>query len=136
MKAFLDTNILIDVLDQRQGYEDSLAILQMGLDGVISLAVTDLTLINIAYICQKSAGTDKIYEFIAFICKFIDVLAIGKEPIIEAVNARHRDFEDYVQYATAKRNGMDCIVTRNVKDYFLPDIDVFTPSDFLKRILQ
>lgn len=136
MKAFLDTNILIDVLEQRPGYEDSLAILQMGLDGTISLAVTDLTLINIVYICRKNAGIDKIYDFITFICKFIDVFAIGKEPIVEAIGARHRDFEDYIQYATAKRNGMDCIVTRNVKDYILPDIDVFMPSDFLKIIHQ
>lgn len=136
MKAFLDTNILIDILEQRPAYEDSLAILQMGLDGTISLSVTDLTLINIVYICRKSAGTDRIYDFIAFICKFIDVLTIGKEPITEAVSARHRDFEDYVQYATAKRHGMDCIITRNVKDYLLPDIEVFTPSEFLKRIYR
>jgi len=134
MKVFLDTNILIDILEQRQGYEDSLRVLQMGLDGKVNLSVTDLTLINIAYICRKSAGMDRIYDFIAFICKFIDILAIGKEPIKEAVSARHRDFEDYVQYDAAKRCGMDCIITRNVKDYLFPDIEVQTPSDFLKKM--
>jgi len=41
-----------------------------------------------------------------------------------------------VQYATAKRNGMDCIITRNKKDFLLPDIDVFTPSEFLEQFAK
>jgi len=136
MRAFLDTNILIDILEQRPEYEHSLEVVQMGLDGTVQLAVTDLTLINIVYICRKSAGADRIYDFITFVSKFIDILTIGKEPIMEAATARHRDFEDYVQYATAKRNGMDCIITRNKKDFLLPDIDVFTPSEFLEQFAK
>lgn len=108
----------------------------MRLDGTVLLAVTDLTVINIVYICRKSAGADRIYDFIAFVSKFIDILTIGKEPIMEAASARHRDFENYVQYATAKHNGMDCIITRNKKYFLLPDINVFTPSEFLEKFAK
>lgn len=135
MEVFLDTNILIDVLEQRPDYERSLEILQLGLDGTLQLSVTDLTIVNISYICRKAAGTVKIYEFLDFICKFVAILPIGKEPITEAIRARHKDFEDYVQYATAKRHTTDCIVTRNVKDYDFPDITVYTPAAFLQSLL-
>ena len=35
---------------------------------------------------------------------------------------------------TAVRSGMDCIVTRNTKDYAKAAIPVYTPGEFARRV--
>lgn len=52
-----------------------------------------------------------------------------------ALGAETKDFEDAVMIETAKRIGADCIVTRNLKDYSSTDIPVFSPSDFLEKLI-
>lgn len=37
---------------------------------------------------------------------------------------------------TAARIGADCIVTRNLKDYRLADIPIFSPEEFLKKLTE
>lgn len=46
------------------------------------------------------------------------------------------DFEDAVMAATAANNRMDCIITRNIRDYTRTDFPVYTPERFLALIGQ
>ena len=41
------------------------------------------------------------------------------------------DYEDAVMMETAARSGMDCLVTRNVRDYQHSPVPVYTPTSFL-----
>ena len=45
------------------------------------------------------------------------------------------DFEDAVMVETALRSKMDCIVTRNIKDYEKANIPVYEPADFLALLM-
>jgi predicted nucleic acid-binding protein len=44
------------------------------------------------------------------------------------------DFEDCIQYLSAKTTFCDAIITRNVKDFKKADIKAYTPEDFLSVI--
>ncbi len=48
-----------------------------------------------------------------------------------ATKAKHKDFEDCVQYYSALSGEMDCIVTRNKKDFENLDIPIYTSAEFL-----
>lgn len=48
-----------------------------------------------------------------------------------AADAQNKDFEDCVQYYSALSGEMDCIVTRNKKDFENSDIPIYTSSEFL-----
>ena len=37
---------------------------------------------------------------------------------------------------TALRVGADCIVTRNIKDYTLAEIPVYSPEQFLEKLAE
>ena len=37
---------------------------------------------------------------------------------------------------TALRVGADCIVTRNIKDYTLAEIPVYSPKQFLEKLAE
>lgn len=41
---------------------------------------------------------------------------------------------DALQFNSAKIAGMDCIVTRNIKDFASFDMEVMTPREFLMLI--
>ena len=44
------------------------------------------------------------------------------------------DYEDAIMVETAVRSGMDCIVTRNIKDYTKAAVNVLDPLAFLKLL--
>ena len=44
------------------------------------------------------------------------------------------DYEDGIMVESALRSGMDCIVTRNTKDYEKAQITILTPQAFLQKI--
>ena len=52
----------------------------------------------------------------------------------KALSSDITDYEDAIMIETAIRSGMDCIVTRNLKDYANASIAVFHPADFLKQL--
>ena len=47
-----------------------------------------------------------------------------------ALKLKSRDFEDALQYFSAKEAGADCIITRNKKDFYFSDIFVLEPIEF------
>ncbi len=55
--------------------------------------------------------------------------------IRKAISAKISDFEDAVMIETAARSGIDCIVTRNVKDYSKSTIAIYTPTEFIKLLV-
>lgn len=52
-KVFIDTNVLLDFVTGRDGYEDACDILQLGEDSKVSLCASYLTIANTAYVARK-----------------------------------------------------------------------------------
>ncbi len=55
--------------------------------------------------------------------------------ILDFLMKRAGDFEDALQYYSAKSTGADFIVTRNIKDFPFADIDVLLPCDLIEALL-
>lgn len=54
MKIFLDTNVMVDFCAEREPfYSNAATIIEMGHNGNVSLIVSSLTLVNIAYVLRK-----------------------------------------------------------------------------------
>jgi predicted nucleic acid-binding protein len=51
-----------------------------------------------------------------------------------AVSSDVSDYEDAVMIETAARENVDCIVTRNVRDFAASAVPVYSPADFLKQL--
>jgi len=57
MKVFLDTNVVIDFMGEREGFFDNAsAIFSMISEGIVRASVSVLTIINCAYILKKAKG--------------------------------------------------------------------------------
>ncbi|MBE6282122.1 MAG: PIN domain-containing protein [Bacteroides sp.] len=132
-RIFLDTNIIIDFIFERDGAEDAANILQLGEDGKIELAVSFLTMANTAYITRKGHTQEQLYSIMADLSAILKTLPMDEPQLRQALEQPATDFEDMLQYQCAKANFCDMIITRNSKHFTFAEIPVLTPSDFLKE---
>ena len=126
MKLLIDTNIVLDVLEQREPYyADSRQVMMLCETGAVA---------NIVYIMRKSLDADKIqqiYEALSGVFTFIDLRA---EDMAKASRMKWKDFEDALQAVTAGRIEADYIVTRNGKDFVDSSVPGMAPGEFLEYL--
>jgi predicted nucleic acid-binding protein len=63
-----------------------------------------------------------------------DVVDTVGMDVRRAISSPLSDYEDAVMVETAIREGADCIVTRNTRDYTYSPIPVYAPADFVKSL--
>lgn len=132
MKAFLDTNVLLDLLmKSRLGHEAATAILQVVRSGDISACMTTQSIIDAAYIQTQrcKAPTAAFKEAIALLSGIVEILPILPEDIALANRSPIEDYEDAAQLACAQRSGCDVIVTSDKKYEDYTDILLFDPLE-------
>ena len=133
MKVFFDTNILIDVLANRQPfYENSATLWTLSERRTITGLVSVLTFTNTFYIVRRLKDLKTARRALTLIRDAFTPVACDGEIINQAIASRFGDFEDAVQYLSATQIGADCLVSRNVSHF--PgscDCPVLTPAEFL-----
>lgn len=134
-KVFIDTNVVLDYYLDRKGFsDDAEAILAYGYNQECSLYVSALTCANVAYIGRKKFSGETIYSVLSSLFEIADITSVNSDVVKSAVALQAKDFEDALQYFSAKSIEADCIVTRNVKDFPFSELKVLTPQEFLAQI--
>ncbi len=128
---FIDTNVLLDLLMERDGYQEAAIIMDMSGSTEFRLSVSVLSMSNIAYVLRKVLNSDELYVALNKLSSFLHIVSVSSEDYFAAVKLRARDFEDALQYFCAKSSGCDCIITRNIKDFVFSDIPVVSSKNFL-----
>ena len=135
MKVFLDTNVALDFLMHRDGFfEEARAVMALGYNGYCELFLSSLSFSNIAYIARKKFEGGLLYDCLAEIRELVSVTGVDQDVVDSAIALHAKDFEDAMQYFSARSIIADCIVTRNVKDFPFSDITVMTPHEFLQKM--
>jgi len=135
MKLFWDTNVMLDLLGEREPFYLSAAkIATLADKRKLEVIVSALSFATVSYFLTKFEGLkktkDKLRKFkvISGICE-LDELLIEK-----GLNSDFSDFEDSLQYFSALRTECDIIITRNGRDFRKSQIPVMTPNEFLHSI--
>ena len=137
MRLLIDTNVILDYLLARQGFQEdairifSLAAYDDTYEFVSSSAVTDIFYHVNKELHDSYAAQSKLRELF----KILTVLDVTQLDVMKALELHWKDFEDAVQYAVALSNQVDVIITRNRKDFEGGLIPVLTPQEFLEPLL-
>ena len=132
-KVFLDSDVILDLLLERQPYHSSITLLfEKARSGGIILFTSSVCILNINYIIRKSYSRDNTREILNRFLPFIKVLSVDSGIIHSSLNSDFMDFEDGVQYYCSLNNEISEIITRNIKDYKPSKIPVLTPIEFLE----
>jgi len=100
MKVFLDTNILIDYVDNREKRVYAELILSMADQGLISLFASYLSYANMGYILIKRTQEER-YRLIRNARSVATVLSCDVAQLDIALNQPVKDYEDMLQYQCA-----------------------------------
>lgn len=130
-KLFIDSDILIDLLAQRENYLQAAALMSIIMDKKAAAYTTPLILANVDYIITKYSNKIKSRKAIKTILKIISIISIDENIINKAIESEFSDFEDAIQYYAAEKQKIDFIVTRNKKDYKKGKIKVITAQEYI-----
>jgi len=132
MKVFVDTNVIIDFYDKRTDfYLPASQIFDLAKQGNIRIGVSTTSFVNAFYLLRKSYNVEELYNLLDGLSKLCIITPSDEKVIKESLRLRRKDFEDTVQYESAKAVNADVIVTRNKKDFENLGANVMTPIEFL-----
>ena len=135
MIVMIDTNIILDVLCQREGfYQDSANVFKLCEVKKITGVVSALSIPNVVYIMRKELDGDKIREILNKLSMIFIIADLKSHDLIKAANMNFNDYEDAVQSACAVRLKADYIVTRNIKDFTRSKVMAIKPSELMDRV--
>jgi len=134
MRALIDTCVVIDALQERKPFSEEakeliLLVANQALDGFL----TAKSLADIHYIMRRSTHDEQVTrKMLSDLFELFEVLDTRGIDCRMAIASGTSDFEDAIMIETALRSGMDCIVTRNQKDYTQAQLPVYHPAELLR----
>jgi len=130
LKLFADTNIIIDLIEQRPHDITSVnKIFKASEENKIEIFVSESVLINALYV----TGLD---QQLYLLMPLVHLITISHSAFQKALLSSFKDKEDAILYYGALENRMNNFITRNVKDYkkhSVADLPVLSPTEFLKN---
>ena len=133
MKVLFDTNVLLDVVEKRAPhFSDSYQVFMKGARKEIEAIIGAGSITDIYYIIKKNCkDAQQALSSIVDMIKVVTPVDTKAEDIQEAIKMGFSDFEDAVVTATAAREKVDYILTRNTGDFIKSPVTAMQPSDFL-----
>ena len=118
MRVLFDTDVLIDVLLDREPHAVSAADLLSRVErGEIQGFACANSFTIIFYLARKAVGRDHAGSHISLLLSILEVAPVNRAVLEEAKRSSVRDFEDAVVVESAGQVEANCIVTRNARDF-------------------
>ena len=131
----IDLNILLDVLQKREPFYDTSANLLAAVEtGRVGGYVAAHSITTLFYLIRKDRGMAEAKAVITNLLQFLKIASVDQVTIEQALNLEYPDFEDAVQMMSAVQCKVNCLVTRNVKDYQPALLPVMQPVDYLASL--
>jgi hypothetical protein len=124
----------MDVLSKRSGWTESLATIKVLKPNKIKGNISALTTAILYFLRLRSVGEMQARSECKLMTKDFKVIPLTRKIINEALASTLPDFEDNIQFYSAKKENVDYIITRNKKHFNQQEISVATPDEFLKII--
>jgi predicted nucleic acid-binding protein len=135
MKILFDTNVILDVLLDRQPFSEDATSLMSAVElGILQGYICATTLTTIHYIASKTIGEQAARQALSQLLKLFEVAPVTRVILSNALDSSFTDFEDAVLDQSALHVGALGIVTRNFKDFQGTMLAVYSPAALLASI--
>ena len=131
-KLFIDTDILLDLLLARVPHDVSAAqLFTLVESGKAKGYVSPLSFSNLHDILRRSLSHAEVLRHLRKLRLLMQVVALNDKVVDLALSSEFEDFEDALQYYTVVEHTMDCLITRNKKDYKHAAFPLYTAEEYL-----
>ncbi|MBI5558189.1 MAG: PIN domain-containing protein [Deltaproteobacteria bacterium] len=132
MKTLFDTNIILDLLLDREPFSNDAALLLSKVEQFEIIGfICATTVTTIHYIATKALGSQAASRHIQSLLSLFVIAPVNRVVLENAVSAKFADFEDAVLHEAACHAGAKYIVTRNIGDFKKSKLPVFAPKEFV-----
>ena len=138
MRILVDTNIIIDALTGREPFRESAEqIFLLAANQIADMYITASSATDIYYLVRKRLhNTEQSKNTMSKLYQLFGILDVTAKDCQDALVSDVKDYEDAVISCCAKRNQMDNIVTRNIRDYEKSKVKALLPDEFIKLVSQ
>ena len=133
LKHYLvDTNVVIDLLLDREDADAACAVFDGAERGEYILYICSLSFTTIFYSLRKYLSIEQRIDALTQLKDAFEVAAVDTDVIEMALKSGWSDFEDAVQNFSAVSDGrITGIITRNVKDFKSSELEIIDSRAFL-----
>lgn len=135
MIVFIDTNIFLDVLLNREPLaESSERVLNICSEQGHKIYTSAISFANITYFVNKYRRAEARFLLMQ-VLNSVQIADTVAKDFEKALQSEMNDHEDAYQYFTALRiKGLKYFITRNVRHYKNAAIPIVTPEDFIMAL--
>lgn len=137
-QVFIDTNVIIDFLADRNPFSEYAAILfQLAKENRIKIYISAISFNNTYYILRKVTSHKKALSLISEIEEYVGIQETNRTILRKAIKSDFNDFEDAIEHFSAVQLGtIDIITTRDLKGFKKSELPVLSPETTVKLVLQ
>lgn len=137
MKVLMDTNVIMDVLANREGFaEPASQLFKLCEVGRVQGFIYALSIANIACIMRKELDRSQIGEVIRKLGAIFSIADMKADDVKKAAAQPMDDYEDALQSVCASRIKADFIITRNLKDFKNSKVVAIKPAELIERLSE
>ena len=131
MKYLIDSNVILDVLTNRDPfYDSSRKVFELALKQKIEAYIASSSLPALYYLLHKYYhSSDICKQTILKLFEFFNVVDVDGNDCAKAIASIIPDYEDAIIHETAIRHSMDYIVTRDKKHFKDSIVHIIDPSE-------
>jgi len=135
-KIFVDTNILVDLLADRKPFSKyAIEIFNAAENKKVKLFTSSHSIATNYYLFKKFIDDSSLRKTLLGLIEYVTIISVDAEVLTKGLRSKQKDFEDSIQiYCATSIDKIDCIVTRNVKDFKACEILVLTPNELCSRL--
>ena len=128
----VDTNVIIDMLLDREDADAACAVFDGAERGDYSLHICALSFTTMFYSLRKILSIEDRINALTQLNEAMEVAAVDSKVIDMALNSGWKDFEDAVQnFSAVADHQISAIITRNTKDFKDSSLEVVDSVEFL-----
>lgn len=140
MRAILDTNVVVDVLQRREPwFQDGAVIFRAIANKQVTGCLTAKQIADLHFFAREQFKGEEnvdtrarqVVGKILSLFELIDTLGIDCQ---NALGINNGDYEDAILIESAARAGVEYIVTRNPAHYKTSSVQVYSPAEFVRFI--
>lgn len=133
MKVLFDVNVIIDIWGKTEDFAFSLEAMDVAIVREFELCITASMTPSIVCLlsARKLMSRKDAREAFGNLASLVEILDVGASDCLRAHSEFEGDYEDDLIACSAKRNGVDVIVTRNKRDFVQSPVPALTPEEFV-----
>ncbi len=134
-KTLVDITVLMDALNNEQEPDNaSNAILSLAAKGRIQGYVCAAAIDPLHTELARNLGRTHARSAIQRVCDILAIVPVDAGVIQGAIGLDWRDLDDALTFESARRIGLDYLVTLNGADFDHPALTVHAPEEFIQSI--